>query len=92
MFDWYRLLPQYWLQLYATDEEWDKVLNKLLDANTPRIVSDSTIYLGDTLIYIGGWPDAYGIEIRENAISGLPRVATRKRLKRAVKEAMNGLV
>ena len=85
-FDWYRLLPWYWIQNDRTDREWDAVLNDLLDRYT---LSESLYcaHLGPVTVWASNWPYAYGTAYHPVELHGLPMVRTRKRLRAAVRNA-----
>jgi hypothetical protein len=89
--DWYRLLPQYWIQNDPTDLAWDKTLNELLDKHEIEVCSEHTIRLGRARIWVSNWPFAFGQLVTSDFvdISGLPRVATRKRLRAALLQLRN---
>lgn len=85
--DWYRLLPRYWIQNKPTDYEWDKVLNKILD-NAKNVELN---YLAATIdgvtVWNSNYPYAYGSTYGTNMPkTGLPKVATRKRLRKFLNE------
>lgn len=83
MIDAYRLLPQYWIQLYPTDKYWDKLLNELLDNYQPKQSGMHVVTLNDCPVWVSNWPYAYGHPYN-STIEVLPAVATRRRLKSAV--------
>lgn len=87
-FDWLRLLPQFWLQNYRTDWEWDAVLNTLLDRHDPVWVY-KTVRLGNVEVWASNYPYAFGT-CYEPKIDRLPSVRTRKRLKAAVDAVTDG--
>jgi hypothetical protein len=97
--DWYRLLPQYWIQADSTDYDWDKTLNELLDKHEIYYYNGFVARIGRARIWTTNWPFAYGSLVDDdlNDLSGLPKVATRKRLKaklkrRTIDKVYNGLV
>lgn len=85
--DWYRLLPRYWMQNEPTDYEWDEALNKALDLHVVEVLSKYEVQIGPFKVWIENWPYAYGSRRLAHGfgIKSLPKVATRKRLKKAVK-------
>lgn len=47
MIDWMRLIyPPAWVQLYKRSEEWDGILNKLMDKHEPVRINEQTVRLG----------------------------------------------
>ena len=89
MIDWYRLLPRYWVQTERTNLDWDRALNKALDAALPTIDDKFTVTLADgRQVWVENWPYAYGTEWgHPTKRRGLPTVKTRKRLRDAVEAA-----
>lgn len=85
-FDWNRLLPQFWLQNYPTDWEWDATLNRLLDEH-PAIkpAGNYTVLVGGVEVWAANYPYAYGRPYTPK-MDALPSVATRKRLHSLVKD------
>lgn len=84
--DWYRLLPRYWMQKKPTDYEWDEALNKALDLHVVEVLSKYEVQIGPFKVWIENWPYAYGKRYA-NGSSGLPKVATRKRLRAAIEDS-----
>jgi hypothetical protein len=82
--DWQRLIPRYWTQNEPTCLVWDKVLNKALDNFPIEYRGGHTCNIGPLQVWISNWPYAYGYNNRHR--SGLPKVATRKRLRRMIGE------
>lgn len=80
-FDWYRLLPYYWLQNYPTDWKWDKILNELLDEHGVKGLDIYTAKVGHLIVWVSNYPHAYGSLYSPNKVNILPSVKTRKRLK-----------
>jgi hypothetical protein len=80
--DWYRLLPRYWFQDAPTSLEWDAALNEAIEAGDLEVVDDYEAKVGPYSVWLGNYPYGYG-----NMYKGpgdLPKVATRKRLKKAL--------
>jgi hypothetical protein len=84
--DWGRLIPGYWVQNYPTDLEWDAVLNTIMDEAKEVHLSAYTTKIDGIVIWTHNYPYAYGrcYSIRE---TGVPKVKTRKRLRKFVFEA-----
>lgn len=84
--DWQRLWPAYWVQIQPTDWEWDEILNQLLDLHEPVMpyAGSQTVFLGDVEVWAANWAYAYG-ECYRPKHKGLPSVATRKRLREAIR-------
>lgn len=83
-FDWRRLVaPRFWLQNYPTDWEWDATLNRLLDTHDPK-PGYMTVSLGGVDVWVSNWPYSYGYPYTPR-MDGLPSVATRKRLRAAIR-------
>jgi hypothetical protein len=77
--------PQYWLQNHATDWEWDAALNALLDHHKPiKSGIGYTVHLGGVEVWARNYPYAYGTPYSPS-FDVLPSVATRKRLRAAIK-------
>jgi hypothetical protein len=81
--DWQRLIPGFWLQNYKTDLDWDRALNKALDADNINVVSSCTVMVNGIPVWIENWPYAYG-SLYSSGCNFLPKVATRKRLRKAI--------
>ena len=98
-FDCYRLLPQYWFQVYYTDMCFDKLLNDLLDSNPHiRYESNFIVINSNTYVMCSNFPYAYGylfkFDIKNkklDRLSGLPSVSTRLRLKQKQMSAFMGV-
>ncbi|MEW9855882.1 hypothetical protein [Novosphingobium sp. M1R2S20] len=84
MIDWYRLLPTYSTQNSPTCEKWDRLLNDLLDMEDPVMINGNRCTICGFEVWTGNWPYAYGSLGWPPA--PLPRVATRKRLRKALGE------
>lgn len=93
--DWLRLFPLYWFQNYPTCEKWDLVLNEALDVFEPLPIGNSglTTEVGPFTVWTGNWPYAYGGNYAyggshsSRRISNiLPKVSTRRRLRRMIRE------
>lgn len=86
-FDWGRLDPRFWLQNSKTNNEWDAILNDLMDEHTP-IIETGGARFGNILVWTNNWPYAYGTPspVGSNYPDYMPRVATRKRLRRIMNE------
>lgn len=84
--DWYRLLPSYWFQNTPTDYAWDATLNRAMDRHT-IIPGYLTAKVGPYTVWAGNWPYAYGKLYTGPIGTGLPSVATRKRLRRSIEFA-----
>lgn len=83
--DWYRLLPKYWLQIEPTCGRWDKILNDALDTGSVKIIDNYTAKVGGLQVWIESWPYGYGAPYEGfSRKQMIPKVATRKRLRRAV--------
>lgn len=87
MIDWYRLLPPYWVQVHPTSKAWDKVLNELLDRGPITEIGDHTAKVGGAVVWVANWPYGFGNPYGKEAV-GLPKVATRKRLRAAIANAL----
>lgn len=89
MFDFYRLLPPYWLQNDPTSKEWDAALNKALDSGQIKKLSSHTVDVGPYTVWIENWPYGYG-RPRPNGVmvNAMPTVKTRKRLRKAIVAAV----
>lgn len=81
-FDWYRLLPQYWIQNEPTCWAWDAALNDLLDNHKIKRDGSYVCQINGVRIWVGNFPYSYGhaLEGLLSTGSGLPSVKTRKRL------------
>lgn len=84
--DWYRLLPTYWLQHTDTCEAWDAILNNALDHGPVEYNGGHTAVVSGLKVWVSNWPYAFGSPYRRGP-EPLPKVATRKRLKKAIHEA-----
>lgn len=91
--DWLRLFPIYWFQNYPTCEKWDSILNGALDSFEPRPIGNTglTTEVGPFTVWTGNWPYAYGGNYGGNpsarsASNILPKVNTRRRLRRMIRE------
>ena len=84
MTDWQRFIPGYMWQNYPTSLDWDAALNHLLDTIGVTEVSVHTCNIGKTVIWTSNWPYAYGSIYGPAKLEVLPKVATRKRLRKAV--------
>lgn len=82
--DWYRILPLYWFQNSATCPLWDKALNEALGRYPVENVTGYSCSVGPLKVWIANWPYAYGSDQNGSSEELLPKVATRKRLKKAV--------
>ena len=90
MWDFRRLIPKFWIQNYPTNDEWDKVLNELLDKADRGEVTVKlgfmTIFFNDKEVWAANWPYRFGhpypAYYAEQYI--LPRVKTRIRLKKLI--------
>lgn len=78
--DFYRLLPQYWQQLYPSDKAWDDELNAALDKYGIKKINEYTCQVGPHTIWISNWPYAFGYNYNTLHIR-LPLVKTRLRIK-----------
>lgn len=89
--DWERLFkPRYWSQNYPTDLNWDAALNAALDKHVVEL-GNYTVDVGQFRVWIENWPYAYGYLYGDK--KGLPKVSTRKRLRKAVGDAKrNGYI
>lgn len=87
MIDWYRFLPPYWLQTGPTNKEWDRALNKALDTGRIEDVDNYTAKVGGITVWVSNWPYGYGNPY-EPTVRVLPTVATRKRLRAALINAL----
>lgn len=85
--DWLRFVPKYWFQNDPTDWAWDEALNALLDRHKVQENSSSTVKVGKAIIWVGNYPYAYGNLYEPTSVNVLPSVATRKRLRNAVRDA-----
>lgn len=85
-FDWWRLLPTYWVQNRRTCWEWDQALNEAMDRFPVKKLSEQVVTIGPLSVWGENWPYAYGTPYPEDDAFGyvLPSVATRKRLRAAV--------
>lgn len=88
--DWQRLLlPRYWLQNESTDYAWDETLNHILDQAKNVEVEDRVVTIDGVSIWVSNYPYSYGdthsrLFSKKMPKTGLPKVATRKRLRRFV--------
>lgn len=89
-FDFYRLLPQYWVQNTSTDWCWDQQLRDLILSQQPIDVRRSkyTVKIGQYIVWTANYPYAYGSNCGDER-SGLPSISTRKLLRRRIKEIAN---
>ena len=83
-FEWRRLLPQYWYQQSETDWEWDRVLNNLLDNHTYVKLGHFVLELDKAEVWIENYPYSFGSLYSFRAITGVPSVKTRIRLKKFI--------
>ncbi len=83
MIDFWRFVPGYMSQNRPRDNCWDALLNEALDRFEPKFDGGYYCYVGPFDVLVSNWPYAYGT--CEN--SGMPTVATRKRLRRAIQQA-----
>lgn len=79
--DWQRFTPGFWMQNYPTDEAWDEALNVALDTHGITSVGYATATVGPFKVWVANYPYAFG---RMDGHGCLPKVATRKRLKRMI--------
>ncbi len=85
--DWYRLLPQFWIQNNPTSLMWDAALNDLLDKHEPILDARGFVcQIGPAIVWIENWPYAYG-RLYSPDMRMLPRVSTRFRLRREIETA-----
>lgn len=82
MIDWYRLLPQYWMQDTPTCKLWDAGLNKLLDEHE-LIITGCHGKLDVAEFWLANYPYGYGAIYPRGA---LPMVKTRLRLRKIYME------
>lgn len=82
-FDWGRLNPRFWLQNYPTSDEWDMILNDLLDKHPVVRDGDYAVKVGPITVWTSNYPYSYG-KPWEPSVDVLPRAATRIRLKKAI--------
>lgn len=86
-FDWGRINPRFWFQNNPTSDEWDAILNRAMDTYKAELGGyETTLKLGPLTVWTANWPYAYG-SCWSPSFDGLPRVATRKRL-RALAESV----
>lgn len=83
MIDFWRFVPGYMIQNESRDDCWDKILNEALDRFPVEANGGFYCQVGPYEVWVGNWPYAYGT----CRGSGLPTVATRKRLRRLICEA-----
>lgn len=81
--DFGRFLPNFWLQNYPTNDHWDRILNDLLDMHDLKRVGSCTVKIGPIVVWIANYPYAFGSP-RVPMQLCLPRVRTRRRLKKLV--------
>jgi hypothetical protein len=81
--DWQRLIPEFWIQVRETDLDWDRVLNEALDAGKITNITRQTVMVNGFPVWIESWPFGYG-SLYGQSCSFLPKVATRKRLRKAI--------
>ena len=87
--DWQRFIPGYWYQNGPTCLTWDAVVNKALDQFGIQSVETHTCRVGPLTVWIENWPYAYGKSYGSGyPNTGLPKVATRKKIRAAVRAAM----
>ena len=90
--DWYRLLPLYWMQNTATCKAWDAILNDALDQGPVKYRGGHTANIDGLTVWVSNWPYAYGSPY-QGGPEPLPKVATRKRLKKAIHKAwLNAMI
>jgi len=93
--DWYRLFnPLFWIQNEPTSEEWDRVLNELLDKYGVTSVNQYTARVGNLEIWVCNYPYSFGHT--HNSVfrpeqpslynNVLPKVKTRIRLKKMIEQ------
>ena len=87
--DWYRFLPRYWSQNKPTCRQWDAILNKALDEFGVTDVDRHHCRVGPLQVWIANWPYSYGTAYGADCpYTGLPTVATRKRLRREITKTL----
>lgn len=69
--------------LYPISEEWDAILNKLMDTYEPSKIGDHTCYFGDTEVWISNYPYAFG---KLGFYDYLPKYPTMRRLKKILEK------
>lgn len=84
-FDWHRLLPRYWLQLYPTDRFWSDRLSQAIDKGPVILEAPGIAAVGGYLVSIKHWPYGYGRPIWSGH-DALPTVAVRQKLRRAIEQ------
>jgi hypothetical protein len=87
--DWHRLKPRYWIQVGPTCPVWDSILSKALAEYDVADITQHTCTIGPLTVWIENWPYGYG-KSHGNGFpdTGLPKVGTRKRLRRAIQNAL----
>lgn len=86
MIDWYRLLPQYWVQSDPTCKLWDAKLNKLLDEHE-LLIDGCRGKLGNMEVWLENYPYGYG-SFHPPSGTNLPTVKTRLRLRKIHMETL----
>lgn len=82
-FDWYRLLPKFWMQNEPTDRLWDAILNKALDEFGYNRRSDCTGTVGPFTVWVSNYPYSTGWAYEGiGPRKALPMCRTRIRLRR----------
>lgn len=84
-FDWYRLLPPFWIQNDRTCRAWDAALNRALDQYGACRVDGYTCKVGPLEVWTANWPYSYGNSYRPK-LNVLPMVRTRLRLRKMLGE------
>ncbi|ASK88497.1 hypothetical protein [Sphingorhabdus sp. SMR4y] len=85
-FDFWRLLPPYWMQNQRTDYEWDSALSAAIDRFGVEEVNYYLCRIGGVAVWIQNYPYAYG-SMHNGGVDFLPTVSTRKKLRKAVAKA-----
>ena len=87
MIDWYRFLPQYWIQSDPTCKLWDAKLNKLLDEHELIVISNCRGKLGGVEVWLENYPYGYG-SLAGTSGGALLMVKTRLRLRKIHMESL----
>lgn len=84
MIDWYRVFrPSLWVRNYRTSEEWDALLNRLLDTHSVQVADDCTVKIGPVSVWVANYPYAYARPYKPHSIDVMPSGATLARFRRA---------
>ena len=87
--DWQRFIPGYWYQNGPTCPVWDAVVNKALEQYGVTEADQHSCRIGPLTVWVANWPYAYGKDYSGSFPSNyLPKVATRKKIRDAVRVAM----